>query len=349
MKRNLLNKFLFAILLNLLFCAFIQAQSEEFPLTPSNIEKALRSTKVSLQERNRLLTEGVRQRGVTFNLSNEFLNKLAKLGASKKLLEAIVEKAPVPPTFLQAGMERGGNPINMMNKFDIEFLLIPKGEFMMGAKDGEIGSLANEKPKRKVKISQHFYIGKTEVTQGQWKAVMGNNPSRDKQCGNDCPVDSVSWNQVQEFIKKLNAAKGEHDGYSYRLPTEAEWEYAARAMTETIFFWGDDEGEKVWRLYAHSNDKTTVPVASYQPNGFGLYDMSGNVWELVEDVWNSDFAKLKTDGSANLTGDAKERVMKGGSFAHFIDELRPARRGKIASDAAMHNVGFRLAAVWKKP
>src|SRR5688500_7495917 len=347
LRQNISKKFLLPILINLLLCAPIQAQSEELPLTLFNIEKALRSTKAALKEKTQLLIEGIRQRGVTFNLSNEARNRLAKLGAGKELLKGIAEKALPPPALLQAGMEKDGNPVHMMNKYNIEFLLILKGECMMGAKDGEMGSLANEKPRRKVKISQHFYIGKSEITQGQWKAVMGNNPSPNKQCGDDCPVDSVSWNQVQEFIKRLNANKG-NDGYTYRLPTEAEWEYAARAMTETMFYWGDDENEKIWRLYAHSNDKTTAPFGSYQPNGFGLYDMSGNVWELVEDVWYTDYARLKTDGSANLAGDAKERVMKGGSFAHFLDELRPARRGKISSDAAMYNVGFRLAAVWKK-
>ena len=346
-RQNIFKKFLLPILVNLLLCAPIQAQSEEIPLTLFNIEKALRSTKASFKEKNQLLIEGVRQRGVTFNPSKETLNKLAKLGAGKELLKIIAEKAPPPPALLQAGMEKDGNPVHMMNKYNIEFLLIPKGEFMMGAKESEMGSLANEKPRRNVKISRHFYIGKSEITQGQWKAVTGNNPSQNKQCGNDCPVDSVSWNQVQEFIKKLNANKG-NDGYTYRLPTEAEWEYAARAMTETRFFWGDDEEEKIWRLYVHSNDKIPAAVGSYQPNGFGLYDMSGNVWELVEDVWNSDYARLKTDGSANLAGDAKERVMKGGSFAHFLDELRPARRGKISTDAPMNNVGFRLAAVGKK-
>ncbi len=349
MKQKIARILPSAILLCFLFSNPIQAQSEEIPLTLFNIEKALRSTKVALSERNKLLTEGVKQRGITFTAAPEILDRLVRLGANRQLLEAIAEKNPKLPNLLQLKMQTDGNPYQMMNNFDIEFRLIPKGEFMMGAKANEPGSLANEKPQRKIKIERHFYIGYYEVTQKQWKAIMGNNPSQNKQCGDDCPVDSVSWDDAQEFIKKLNQKKGEHDGYIYRLPTEAEWEYAARATTETRYFWGDDEDEKQWRFYAHSNDKTTAPVGSYLPNGFGLHDMSGNVWELVEDVWHTDFAKSKTDGSANSVGDVKEKIMKGGSVSQYLDELRSARRGKISKDARMNNVGFRLVAVPKNP
>jgi len=349
-KRNITVNLLVLLLLNLVFLNESKAQNGDAPLTLFNIEKALRSTKISLKERNRLLIEGVKERGITFtNLSPKVINKLFGLGASKQLLEVIIEKYPALPPLAQLKMERGDNPFQMNNSFDMEFRLIPKGEFTMGAKATEPGSLANEKPQRKVKINRHFFIGQYEVTQKQWKAVTGVNPSQNKLCGDDCPVDSVTWSDVQEFIKKLNAKKGANDSYTYRLPTEAEWEYAARAKTETRYFWGDDDDEKIWRLYAHSNDKTPAPVGSYLPNNFGLFDTSGNVWELVEDVWHTDFSKAKNDGSANAVGDAKERVMKGGSVSQFLDELRPARRGKISSGAAMNNVGFRLAAIPKNP
>jgi formylglycine-generating enzyme required for sulfatase activity len=350
MKPKINRILLSQILLCFLFSNSIQAQTGDVPLTLFNIEKALRSTKVPLKERNRLLIEGVENRGITFSaMSPKTINKLAGLGASKQLLEAIVAKYPTLPALAQLKMERGDHPFQMTNSFDMEFRLIPKGEFTMGAKANEPGSLANEKPQRKVKISRHFFIGQYEVTQKQWKAITGDNPSQNKECGDDCPVDSVSWDDVQGFIKKLNAKKGANDGYTYRLPTEAEWEYAARALTETRYFWGDDEDEKIWRLYAHSNDKTTAPVGAYLPNNFGLHDTSGNVWELVEDVWHTDFAKAKNDGTANLTGDAKERIMKGGSVSQFLDELRPARRGKISTNMPMNNVGFRLVAVPKNP
>ena len=350
MKPKINRILLSPILLLFLFSNSIQAQTEEAPLTLFVIEKALRSQIAPLKERNRLLIEGVKNRGITFStMSQAIINKLVNLGASKQLLEAIIEKYPALPGLIQLKMERGNNPFQMMNSLEMEFRLIPKGEFVMGAKANEAGSLANEKPQRKVKITQHFFIGQYEVTQGQWKDVMGNNPSQNKQCGDDCPVDSVSWDDVQGFIKKLNAKKGANDSYIYRLPTEAEWEYAARAMTETRYYWGDDNDEKTWRLNAHSNDKTTARVGSYLPNGFGLHDMSGNVWELVEDVWQTDFAKAKNDGSANLVGDAKERVMKGGSFSQFLDELRSARRGKISTNSAMNNVSFRLVAIPVNP
>lgn len=337
-------------ILSLIFCgcfifaAFAAAAQDAAPLTLFQIERALRAAQVPLRERNRLLIEGVNQRGITFAYSPAALNKLIALGASKQLVEAIVAKAPTLPSLRQGSMNRDGNPINMRNTLDIEFVLIPKGEFMMGAKTDEAGSLANEKPRHKVNIKEHFYLGIYEVTQKQWKSVMGANPSRNKQCGEDCPVESVSWDEAQQFIKKLN----EKDtlNYVYRLPSEAEWEYAARGGATTRYFWSDDEEEKMWRMYAHSNDKSTAPVGSYMPNVFGLYDTSGNVWELVEDVWHTDYGKTKADGSANTAGDPQERVMKGGSLSQYLDELRPARRGKISRDAKMTNVGFRLAAVY---
>ena len=114
----------------------------------------------------------------------------------------------------------------------MEFALIPAGRFSMGSTNGD----SNEKPVHKVTISQPFYMGRYEVTQGQWQAVMGSNPSNFKDCGANCPVEQVSWSAAQDFITKLNEA---NDGYKYRLPSEAEWEYAARAGTTTARYWGE--------------------------------------------------------------------------------------------------------------
>ncbi len=326
------------------FSANIKAQ-EGVPLTLFQIEKVLQSKQVSLKERNRLLIEGVKQRGITFPMYRSVFQKLADLGASEVLLDALQAKSPEMPNLIQSKMQTEGKSIQITSNLEIEFKLIPKGEFMMGAKETEVGSLANEKPLHLVKIPKFFYLGQFEVTQKQWMAVMGSNPSQNKKCGEDCPVESVSWNEVQEFIKKLNAKN--LDNFNYRLPTEAEWEYAARATTGTRYYWGDDEAEKMWRMYAHSDNKSTTRVGSYLPNGFGLYDMSGNVWELVEDVWHPDYSPGKNDGSANLAGDQKEGVMKGGSFSWFLDELRSGRRGKVSRNAKLGNVGLRLVAIPK--
>jgi hypothetical protein len=315
------------------------------PLTLFQIEKVLKTKEVTLKERNRLLMDGVKERGVTFPMYVSVVDKLIELGATRQLIDILQAKAPPMPTIIQTKMPTEGRPILIQVGPDIEFRLIPKGEFMMGARENEIGAAKSEKPQLLVKIPRLFYLGQYEVTQKQWKAVMGNNPSQNKECGEDCPVDSVSWNDVQIFIQKLNAES--QDNFTYRLPSEAEWEYAARATTTTRFYWGDDLDQKLWRTYAHSSDKSTARVGSYMPNLFGLYDTSGNVWEMVQDVWQFDHSKRKNDGSANSEGDDYQRVIKGGSFTQEQEDLRPGRRVSDVKDKGSFNIGFRLVAIPK--
>lgn len=337
------------VLTLILFCCFlfsisIRAQ-EGVPLTLFQVEKVLKSKEVTLKERNRLLIEGIKERGITFPMYQSLFKKLSVLGAGNELLDVLREKAQPMPNFIQSSMNTEGKPLQITNSLDMNFRIIPKGDFMMGAKETEVGSQASEKPLHKVVIAKPFYISEFEVTQGQWKKLMGDNPSQNKNCGDDCPVDLVSWDDVQKFLKKVNEM--ERLNYIFRLPTEAEWEYAARATTQTRYYWGDDDDEKAFRLYANADNKSPTRVGSYLPNGFGLYDMSGNVWELVEDVWHTNYDKGKNDGSANLEGDAKERVMKGGSYNWFLDELRSGRRGKVSTNTKMGNVGFRIVAIPK--
>jgi len=339
-----MKQFLILILFGCFVFSTNLIAQEGIPLTLFQIEKVLKSKEVSLKERNRLLIEGVKQRGITFPMYLSTARKLIALGASEALLDTLQANAPPMPDLIQSKMEKEGRSLQITNDFDIEFRLIPKGEFMMGAKPTEIGSMANEKPLHKVLIEQNFYIGWYEVTQKQWQAVMGNNPSQNKHCGEDCPVESVSWNEVQEFIKKLNEKDNSY--FSFRLPTEAEWEYAARAATATRYYWGDDTDEKAYLMYANADNKAPTRIGSYLPNGFGLFDMSGNVWEFVQDVWHTNYGQGKNDGSANLASDSNERVMKGGSFNWFLGELRSGSRGKVTTTTKMPNVGFRLVAVY---
>jgi formylglycine-generating enzyme required for sulfatase activity len=172
-------------------------------------------------------------------------------------------------------------PLTYNNSIDMGFVQIPAGDFDMGSPSNEEGRWDNEGPVHQVNISKAFYMSKYEVTQKQWRDVMGSSPSYFK--GDDLPVESVSWNDVQDFIKKLNEKEG---GNKYRLPSEAEWEYAARAGTATRYSFGDDEsklGDYAWYM-VNSGDKTH-DVGQKKPNPWGLYDMHGNVWEWVQDIY----------------------------------------------------------------
>ena len=215
----------------------------------------------------------------------------------------------------------------------LEMVLIPAGKFVMGSPESEEGRHKNE-TQHEVTLTKPFYMGKYEVTQEQWEAVMGNNPSRDK--GPKLPVTNVSWKDCQKFIKKLNAKT---DG-GYRLPTEAEWEYACRAGTKTAFSFRD----KITPKDANYNDSKIgkpVAVGRYNPNAFGLYDMHGNVWEWCED-WYGDYpAGSVTDPKGPATQEIP--VLRGGSFiCHGLIACSSFRRFLTPVDR-LYDGGFRLA------
>ncbi|MEO8435945.1 MAG: formylglycine-generating enzyme family protein [Pyrinomonadaceae bacterium] len=217
----------------------------------------------------------------------------------------------------------------------IRLIWVPPGTFTMGSDTGEPA----EKPAHRVTISEGFYIGHYEVTQAEWQAVMGNNPSNFKDCGGNCPVEQVSWDDAQKFIQRLNQT---NDGYVYRLPTEAEWEYACRAGTT-----GDYAGnlsEMAW--YADNSGNRTNPVGQKRPNAFGLYDMHGDVWEWCEDWYHETYAGAPTDGSAWLSGGKHEyRVLRGGSWGRNAALLRSALRSWGPQNHSSNHLGLRVVAV----
>jgi eukaryotic-like serine/threonine-protein kinase len=208
------------------------------------------------------------------------------------------------------------------------FVLIPAGKFMMGGNRYD-----NETPVHKVKISKAFEMGKYQVTQAQWEAIMEGNPSYFK--GVSRPVEQVSWNDAQEFIKKLNEKK---DGYVYRLPTEAEWEYGCRAGTT-----GDYAGnldEMGW--YNKNSGRKTHPVGEKKANAWGLYDMHGNVWEWCADLYNGRYYRESPDADPKGPDSGSDCVGRGGGWYNFAVYCRSANRYFYTPDARFYLLGFRL-------
>lgn len=213
-----------------------------------------------------------------------------------------------------------------------EMVAIPPGSFETESNNGDAG----ENPVRRFTLAKAFAMGKTEITQGQWRAIMGNNPSRFSRCGDNCPVEKVSWDDAQVFIQKLNAKTGKH----YRLPSEVEWEYACRAGVRQEYCGSDDVDSVAWS--ATNSGFTPHPVGGKQANAFGLYDMSGNVWEWVEDSYHNSYHGAPADGSA-WQGDGARRVARGGSWYLTPQCPRAANRCGDVPDDRVGNVGFRLA------
>jgi len=219
-----------------------------------------------------------------------------------------------------------------------EMVRLPGGKFWMGSMSGDPKVEDNEKPRHEVKV-RPFAIGKFEVIQAQWLVITGDNPSKNFGCAN-CPVEQVSFDDVQIFIQKLNVKTGKH----YRLPTEAEWEYACRAGVDLNKYCGGDNGGAVaWNM--DNSDFTTHLVGQKQANGFGLYDMSGNVWEWTQDCWHDNFQGAPVDGSAWLAaGQANcDRVGRGGSRFNLDWDVRSSSRYGYASSYRLEIQGFRLA------
>jgi formylglycine-generating enzyme required for sulfatase activity len=230
----------------------------------------------------------------------------------------------------------------------MKLLWIPAGSFAMGS------NKEYENPVHTVKINRGFWLGQFEVTQVQWHALMNNNPSYFK--GDSLPVEQVSWEDVDLFIRKLNSmGRG-----GFRLPTEAEWEYACRAGTKSEFSFGDsldssqanfdcsfpyDRAKNgVYRGNGVNREKTTA-VGSFRPNAWGLYDMHGNVWELCSDWYDPDYYKNRQDPDNDPRGpaDGDFRVERGGAWRNVSEELRSAFRSPYTSGFRFNSIGFRLA------
>jgi formylglycine-generating enzyme required for sulfatase activity len=240
------------------------------------------------------------------------------------------------------------SPKTITNSIGMKLVLIPKGTFMMGSPIEEEGAKNDEK-QHQVTIGKDYYLGVTEVTQGQYEKVMGTNPSYfqkrviRKSDSSMYPVEQVSWEDAVEFCKKLSDLPEEKKaGRVYRLPTEAEWEYACRAGSKAAYSFGANSktlGDYAW--FGENSGNQTHPVGEKKANAWGLYDMHGNVWE-----WCSDWYGVYPKGSVSDPSGPSEgsiRVDRGGSWAYGAANCRSAYRGWGAPSYRIGNDGFRVA------
>ncbi len=239
---------------------------------------------------------------------------------------------------------------------ELDMISIPGGSFMMGTKEEEIERLVKkfdweyfraEKPQHEVTV-QPFFMGKYPITQAQYQQVMGKNPSNFK--GDERPVEEVSWDEAVEFCQKLSKQTGKE----YRLPSEAEWEYACRAGTTTAFHFGETITDKLanynaGQIYAGEPKGEyrgeTTSVGKFPPNAFGLYDMHGNVWEWCEDDWHENYQGAPTDGSARVSETSNNKVVRGGSWSDYPHNCRSAIRINGSRDLRINSIGVRVVCV----
>jgi formylglycine-generating enzyme required for sulfatase activity len=222
------------------------------------------------------------------------------------------------------------------NSLGMVMMPIPAGDFIMGSPQTKL-----ELPQHKVKITKPFFMSATKVTQAQWKAVMGINPSYLP--GDDLPVENVTWNDCQEFLKKLS----DKEGKVYRLPTEAEWEYACRAGSTTKYFFGEDAailGDYGW--FGANSDRQTHPVGLKKANAWGLYDMYGNVWEWCQDWLTVPYGPEEQTDPMGAKG--FQRALRGGGWYCEADRCRSAYRGGLSPNSRYY-IGLRVVMVAAPP
>ncbi len=251
-------------------------------------------------------------------------------------------KRPVSP---------GDNEQEITNSIGMKLTLIPAGEFMMGSPEDEADRSDDEGPQHKVRITKPFYMGVTEVTQGQWFSVMGTKPWSGKEYvekGNDNPAVYVGWEDVVAYCEKLSSTENK----LYRLPTEAEWEYACRGGTDTAYSFGSSTeslkdyawfDENAW----NTDEKYAHVVGTKKPNAFGLYDMHGNVWEWCADLYDSEAYKKRSSGIEDPivdTGSGSSRVLRGGSWFRHATFVRSSLRYYSTPDNRFNSNGFRVVA-----
>ncbi|CAK0738253.1 formylglycine-generating enzyme [Gammaproteobacteria bacterium] len=223
-----------------------------------------------------------------------------------------------------------------INSIGMEFVRIPSGSFLMG---NDRAQPLDEFPRHQVTISKPFYLGKYEVTQTQWEAIMESNPSKFK--GEHQPVEYVSWDEVQRFILLLNTKERTT---AYRLPTEAEWEYAAKAGTTTGWYWGNNlNAVNRYEWYEENSNEQTHPVGKLQPNPWGLDDMLGNVMKWTQDRYDDAYYSFSPSTDPTGPEEGESRVYRGANWLVCAANIRPELRGYATPDDLGRTIGFRVA------
>jgi formylglycine-generating enzyme required for sulfatase activity len=329
-KMRKLTRLITIVLSSLLLLGFAidatRAQSQaKGPLRKDQLVEALRVGGLQPGE----YIQRIRDRGVDFELTPAIEKELRDAGATSEIIEAIRANHRCTPTAVKV---TAGAIVK--NSLGMDLVMIPAGTFCMGSSDH--GS--DERPLHEVTFKESFYMGRYEVTQAVWQKIMGENRSffKDK---DQLPVEQIAWDEAQTFIRKLNERK---DGFTYRLPSEAEWEYACRAGTIGDF--AGDANEMGW--YLDNSEKGTHPVGQKKPNAFGLYDMHGNVWEWCQDTYHQNYKGAPSDGSAWVDGgEPNSRVLRGGSWLYEADLMRSAYRYGFVQEHRSYSLGMRVVAV----
>ena len=340
-KRLFFLIFLFVIISVLLPSHVTQAKTIKEREDELHQEKVLMAQKVAKREQQDRAKKAAEKQVA------EEKRLAAKIAEQKAIQQAVVKatKQAEKAAEQKRDVDAEKSTVQKNNVIEPEMIAIKGGCFLMGSPDTEKERGDNEK-QHQVCV-EDFKIGKYEVTQAQWQAVMGKNPSKFK--GDDLPVESVSYNDVQDFINKLNGQTGQR----YRLPTEAEWEYAARAGTRTAFYTGDcinTNQANYYGNYDYNNcgakigvyKKTMVAVASYPANPWGLYNMAGNVLEWTCSVYDKDYGDSEKQCSSNNNANIRH-VIRGGSWINIPNDLRSAFRNHNTPNYSIGILGFRLS------
>lgn len=307
----------------------ILTQLQEFALMQTSIDKYLEKWEIDDRLINLLRYGCLEGENISKNIAEY---TLADLDFSELL--------QISPVFTNIDNSIS-NPSSSNIISEMEFILIPEGEFMMGSSEEIRGTDKTETPLHKVTIKNPFFLGKYPITEKQWFDVMGHSfLSKYLFKIENIPANHVTWDTVQMFIKELNEIDKTH---KYRLPSEAEWEYACRAGTTTKYFFGDDEsklGDHAW--YGKNSDDRNHLVGQKKPNPWGLYDMYGNVDEFVQDIWHGNYKGAPSDGSAWLDGKSSSHVLRGGGFRAPAVICSSSTRAACLKNFGHEDIGFRL-------